>query len=37
MEHKRQGRSKQQYESSAIGCFISFIGLTLTLLFILFT
>ena len=38
MEHReRQGRSKQQYKSSAIGCFISAIGLILTLLLITLT
>tara|TARA_R100000742_G_C4205596_1_gene33436 strand:- start:340 stop:462 length:123 start_codon:yes stop_codon:yes gene_type:complete len=35
MHHKRQGRSKRQYKSSAIGCFISAIGLILTLLIII--
>jgi len=38
MEHNiGQGRSNRQYRSNAIGCLISFIGLVLTLLFILFT
>ena len=37
MDHKRQGRSKRQYKSNAIGCFISAIGLILTLLLITLT
>ena len=37
MDHKRQGRSKRQYKNSAIGCFISAIGLILTLLLITLT
>ena len=36
MEHNiGQGRSKRQYRSNAIGCLISFVGLTLTIIFIL--
>ena len=32
--NKRQGRSKEQYRSSAIGAFISIIGLTICLILV---